>query len=101
MTPITGTKGILPVRSARLRQDEADAVEGAEKIPGETMHPGEDMTGSAEYGVAVQEDEVADERVDARTHDRHEALDALYRTPYTRRYLVQRTDNGWVEADRS
>jgi hypothetical protein len=52
----------------------------------------------AEYGVAVQEDEVADEQVIARTLDRAQALEALGRVAHSRRLLVRRTACGWVAA---
>jgi microcompartment protein CcmL/EutN len=54
---------------------------------------------AVEYGVAVQEDEVADEHVVGRTHDRTQALETMSRMPYTRRYLVRRTAAGWVETE--
>ncbi|WP_331752771.1 hypothetical protein OG440_38415 (plasmid) [Streptomyces sp. NBC_00637] len=53
---------------------------------------------TAEYGVAVQKDEVADEQVIARTRDRAQAVEALGRVPYSRRVLVRRTAGGWVAA---
>lgn len=56
------------------------------------------MMSTVEYGVAVQEDEFADEHVVDRTYDYAAALDALRQTPFTRSYLVQRTASGWVEA---
>ncbi|MEU4080442.1 hypothetical protein [Streptomyces venezuelae] len=56
------------------------------------------MISTVEYGVAVQEDEFADEHVVDRTYDYAAALDALRQTPFTRSYLVQRTASGWVEA---
>ncbi|MEO3976747.1 hypothetical protein [Streptomyces sp. CAU 1734] len=56
------------------------------------------MASSVEFGVAVPEDEFADEYVVFRTHDRLEAFGALNWTRFARRYPVQRTADGWVEA---
>lgn len=55
------------------------------------------MAQAVEYGVAVQEDEFADERVVGRTTALAEAVDAVRRMPFSRRYLVQRTASGWAE----
>ncbi|MEU2354468.1 hypothetical protein ABZ599_16120 [Streptomyces misionensis] len=56
------------------------------------------MTDAVLYGAAVQEDEFADERVIASSYDQEEALNALRKAPFSRRYLVERTADGWVEA---
>ncbi|XUL85311.1 hypothetical protein ACQ86D_00245 [Streptomyces galilaeus] len=57
------------------------------------------MTEAVDYGVAVQEDEVADEYVVGITHDRNEALATLGQVPFSRRYLVKRTASGWAAAE--
>ncbi|MFJ3182554.1 hypothetical protein ACIPJN_29765 [Streptomyces sp. NPDC086796] len=64
-----------------------------------TVDPGGKVIETVEYGVAVQEDEVADEHVVGRTHDRTEALETMSQMPQARRYLVRRTAAGWVEAE--
>ncbi|MFC7914032.1 hypothetical protein [Streptomyces sp. NPDC057386] len=56
------------------------------------------MTDPVLYGVAVQEDELADERVIASSYDHEEVLNALREAPFSRRYLVEHTADGWVEA---
>lgn len=55
------------------------------------------MTDKVEYGVVVQEDELADERVEGRTYDRAEAVETARRMPFTRCYAVEHTGNGWAE----
>lgn len=56
------------------------------------------MTDAVLYGVAVQEDEFADERVIASSYNQEEVLNALREVPFSRRYLVEHTADGWVEA---
>lgn len=55
------------------------------------------MTDPVLYGVAVQEGEFADERVIASSYDQ-EVLNALREAPFSRRYLIEHTADGWVEA---
>ncbi|EGX61917.1 hypothetical protein SZN_01110 [Streptomyces zinciresistens K42] len=56
------------------------------------------MTDPVLYGVAVQEDEFADEHVIASSYDHEEVLNALREAPFSRQYLVEHTADGWVEA---
>ncbi|MGW3387308.1 hypothetical protein [Streptomyces cinereoruber] len=56
------------------------------------------MADVIEYGVAVQEDEVADEHIEGRTTDREAAVEHLNTISSYRAYLVMRTETGWVEA---